>query len=396
MFKREIVSAMKYKFLNNCKDMVSILGFGCMRLPNISVNDNKINKEIARKLLLYAYKHGINYYDTGYFYNDGTNEKLLGEVFKSQRSQVYIATKLPMWSIKTKEDIEKIFNEQLTRLKSGYIDYYLLHAVDDHNEKLINQLAIYDFLINKKKQGYIRHIGFSYHGTGRHFKSLINNYNWEFTQLQYNFLENNLDHQDERINYAKQKNIDIFIMGPLKGGLLVKRVLEEKQNNMVKNINQKLNLAELAFKWIYSNKNIDMVLSGMGQEDILIANIEMMQKDLTISESELQYLDFVKNKLKKLIKVMCTQCGYCLPCPYNIRINENIRIYNDYFVNLNSKDLLLNYFALKEGIAAKCKKCNFCLSKCPQKIDIPNVLGQLLILVNEKKKDLIRRKDYFQ
>ena len=354
-------------------NQISVLGYGCMRFTN---KMGKIDFEKAEKEILSAYNAGVNYYDTAYIYPG--SEAFLGEVLEKNniRDKVFIATKLPQYMIKTADDIEKYFEEELKRLRTDHIDYYLMHMLADIKswEKL-KDLGIEEWIKNKKEAGKIKQIGFSYHGNSDMFCKLIDIYDWDFCQIQYNYLDEHSQAGRTGLNYAASKNIPIVIMEPLRGGRLANN-LPEKAKKLFEKYEIKRTPAEWAFRWLWNQKEIMCVLSGMNSLEMIEENTKNASTaeigEFTEKDEEL--LKSVVDAINEKMKVTCTGCRYCMPCPKNVDIPGTFSAYNKKYSDGK-------FTALKEYImctamrndstaASNCVACGKCEMHCPQNIKI--------------------------
>lgn len=354
-------------------NQISVLGYGCMRFTN---KMGKIDFEKAEKEILSAYNAGVNYYDTAYIYPG--SEAFLGEVLEKNniRDKVFIATKLPQYMIKTADDIEKYFEEELKRLRTDHIDYYLMHMLADIKswEKL-KDLGIEEWIKNKKEAGKIKQIGFSYHGNSDMFCKLIDIYDWDFCQIQYNYLDEHSQAGRTGLNYAASKNIPIVIMEPLRGGRLANN-LPEKAKKLFEKYEIKRTPAEWAFRWLWNQKEIMCVLSGMNSLEMIEENTKNASTaeigEFTEKDEEL--LKSVVDAINEKVKVPCTGCRYCMPCPKNVDIPGTFSAYNKKYSDGK-------FTALKEYImctamrndstaASNCVACGKCEMHCPQNIKI--------------------------
>ena len=374
---------MQYRSIKKTDDEISALGFGAMRLP---LKNGKIDRVKAKKLIYHAIDNGVNFIDTAYLYGD--SEKFLGEVLKGEyKDKVKICTKLPAINIRKYEDMEKILDEQLNRLQRDFIDYYLIHSVD---LKTVNRLLKKDLLkfINKaKNEGKIKHVGFSYHGPKEEFNLLIDGYDWDVVMVQYNYFDENVQASIEGIEYAALKGMGIFVMEPLKGGILAGKMPEEAEEIFKKSNSNKSN-AQWAMQWVLNNRNITCVLSGMNAMEQLNENLDIASKTtpLSMSFEEMETVELVKRVMRNSLKINCSTCGYCMPCPQGVNIPECMKIYNEKFL-FNHKGLFnpsfMDYAQYVSGVmgqasnAGKCNGCGKCLRKCPQKLDIISELKKV-------------------
>ncbi len=352
---------------------ISILGYGCMRFTQ---SGGKINMEKAEAELMEAYRAGVNYYDTAYVYPG--SEAALGEILAKNgiRDKVSIATKLPHYLIKNGGSMEKYFAEQLSRLKTDYIDYYLMHMLTDVKTwDRLKTLGILEWLAEKKASGAIKQIGFSYHGNADMFCRLIDVYDWDFCQIQYNYMDENTQAGRKGLLYANQKGIPVIIMEPLRGGKLVSR-LPEKAVEIFSDYLIKQTPAQWAFKWLWSQPEVTCVLSGMNSLEMVRDNVATASnvKIGEVGEREEAMLKQVVQAINAKMKVGCTGCGYCMPCPQNVDIPAAFSAYNHKYSE-GSFSALQEYFmctALRKDYsgASNCIECGKCEMHCPQHIEI--------------------------
>jgi len=374
-------------YRNNPKtgDKLSILGFGCMRLP--VKEDGSIDEERAKKQVRYAIDQGVNYVDTAWPYHMGESEPFLGRALADgYREKVKIATKLPSWLIESTEDMEKFLNAQLEKLQTNQIDYYLAHyLVGDLWEKMV-KLGIREFFDKAKADGRIKYAGFSFHGDGKDFNGIVDGYDWDFCQIQYNYLDEKNQAGTAGLKYAASKGLAVMVMEPLRGGNLT-----NKMPPVVKNILEKSPIkrtpAEWALRWIWNDPDVTVVLSGMNDESHVEENIKVANEAYPNSstEAELQVISDAEKKFHELLKVNCTGCRYCMPCPAGVNIPLCFEIYNNKYLNGNADEAKFYYAGRLSGVltssnpefASQCIQCEQCLEKCPQHIDIPTMLGQV-------------------
>lgn len=363
---------MKYR-LDKYGNKISVLGFGCMRLTQ---KNGKIDIDKAEKEIMEAYNSGVNYYDTAYLYPG--NEAALGEVLERTgiRNKINIATKLPHYMIKSLDNINKCFNEELKRLRTDHIDYYLMHMLTDIKSwERLKELGIEDWIKEKKASGQIRQIGFSYHGNSDMFCELIDAYDWDFCMFQYNYLDEHSQAGRTGLNHAASKGIPILIMEPLRGGRLVKQ-LPEKAKKLFANYKIKRSPAEWAFKWLWNQPEIMCVLSGMNSLDMVKENVKFASTSEIdeFTADEYKLLEEVVKAINEKMKVGCTGCRYCMPCPQKVDIPGTFSAYNKCYSD--SK-----YVGLKEYVmctlmrndatsASNCIGCGKCEQHCPQGIEI--------------------------
>lgn len=358
----------------NNGDKLSILGFGCMRFP---MKGKNIDEERSIALIRTSIDKGINYFDTAYFYNSGKSEVILGKAVSDCRNKVKIATKLPPFMVSKLEGAKKIFNTQLEKLQTDYIDYYLLHMLTDKStyDRMVS-IGVVEWLEQLKEDGRIRNIGFSFHGSKSDFEQLITAYPWDFCQIQYNYLDENNQATISGLKLAHALGIPVVVMEPLRGGNLVNNLPKDVINTF-KDYDSSRSPAEWALRWIWNHPEVNVVLSGMSDEEQLSENIRIAGSAApnTLSEEELGVFDRVKAIMHERTKVPCTGCGYCMPCPSGVDIPGCFSAYNTKYLLEVKKSRKKYYQALgglskKPAYASMCKGCGKCELHCPQKIEI--------------------------
>lgn len=352
---------------------ISILGFGCMRFPQ---NKGKIDLAETEREILTAFHAGVNYYDTAYIYPG--SEAALGEILEknSIREQVSIATKLPHYLIQSAEKMESLFAEQLKRLRTDYIDYYLMHMLTDADTwDRLKSLGILEWLEEKKKRGAIRQVGFSYHGNSEMFCHLVDAYNWDFCQIQYNYLDEHSQAGRRGLHYAHEKGLAVIIMEPLRGGKLVNNLPEEATRIFSKHPIQHTP-AQWGLRWLWNQPEVTCVLSGMNSDEMVRDNLQTAStaKSGELGPAEEEMLRQVVQALNAIMKVGCTGYGYCMPCPKNVDIPGVFAAYNRSCAEGKSRgrfDYLICTALRKTPTAASnCIGCGKCEMHCPQHIEI--------------------------
>ena len=369
---------MKYRKDKYGNDL-SILGFGCMRFQR---KGGAIDIPEAERELMAAIKAGVNYFDTAYIYPG--SEAALGEIFARNhvREQIYIATKLPHYLIKSREGMERLFQEHLKRLRTDYIDYYLMHMLTDIQtwEKL-KKLGILEFLEEKKRSGAIRQIGFSYHGNSDMFCKLVDAYPWDFCQIQYNYMDEHTQAGRKGLHYAHEKGLPVIIMEPLRGGKLVSRLPQEAVKAFAAHPTKRTP-AQWAFRWLWNQPEVTCVLSGMNTMEMLQDNIQTAST-AEIGEfgpKEEAMLSKVKAAINAKMKVGCTGCRSCMPCPKGVDIPGMFAAYNRLYSEgkfAGLKEHFMCSAVRKDSTAAyNCIGCGKCETHCPQNIPIRAMLKQ--------------------
>lgn len=351
-------------------DELSILGFGCMRLPS--------DEDAAIKLIRDAIEKGVNYFDTAYIYKAGKNEVVLGNALSGgYREKVKIATKLPPYMVNSLDAAKKIFATQLSRLQTSYIDYYLIHMLTDKPmfDKMVG-LGVMEWLEQEKEKGTVKNIGFSFHGSKQDFELIIKAYPWEFCQIQYNYLDENNQATKSGLILAHAMGIPVIVMEPLRGGRLVNN-LPDKVLERFNCYDKERSAAEWALRWIWNHKEVNVILSGMNSSEQLNENIKIANdaRPDSLSDDELKIFEEVKDIIINKTKVPCTGCGYCMPCPYGVNIPGCFSSLNDKYL-LQDKNSKWKYiqtlggFSAEPSFASNCKECGKCEKHCPQNIEI--------------------------
>ena len=365
---------MERRKLGNHGVEVSLLGFGCMRFP---LKKGKIDEAAAEKMLDKAFASGINYFDTAWPYHDGKSEEFVGRVLsKYDRASFYLADKLPCWQVKSKEDASRIFETQLERLRTGYIDFYLMHALDGKRWDEMEALGIHDYLLTLAASGKIRHIGFSFHGDYDSFERIIRAKRWDFCQIQYNYMDADEQAGTKGYALAESLGVPVIVMEPLKGGSLA--TLPDDVIEPFHKIHPGTGAVELAFRWLAGQGNVKLILSGMSSMRQLIENLRLFSEMKGLDEAESCAVAEVASIIRSRVKSACTGCAYCMPCPNGVDIPRNFRIWNGWGMYKNRLDSRRQWHdpSFAPARTDKCTSCGVCLDKCPQKLNIPAELAQ--------------------
>lgn len=368
-----------YRKFGKTNEMVSVLGFGCMRLPLIGSDPTNIDQEKAINMIRYAIDSGVNYVDTAYPYHGtgftkgGESEPFVAKALKDgYRGKVKLATKLPSWLIKTRADMDKYLNEQLERLETDFIDFYLVHSLNADVWPVLKEAGISEFLDQAIKDGRIKYAGFSFHDQAGLFKEIVDYYDWSFCQIQYNYLDEEYQAGKQGLEYAAKKGLGIAIMEPLRGGNIVN--LPKEAKDVIDQADIKRTPAEWGLRWVWNHPEVSVVLSGMSTMDQVVENIKVAEEAQasSLTAKEVAIIDAVKNVFQQRIKVNCTACGYCMPCPAGINIPGCFSTYNDHSVFDGTPAAKQRYaiFSKLAAPASKCVECRKCESHCPQGIEI--------------------------
>jgi len=376
---------MLYRTMPKNGDALSILGFGCMRLP-VS-KDGKIDEPRATRQVRDAIDRGVNYLDTAWPYHAGESETFLGRALADgYREKVKIATKLPAWMINTREDMDRYLNAQLEKMKTDHIDYYLLHALHGAAWDKLVQLDVNGFLAAALADGRIKNAGFSFHGLLDDFKRIVDAYPWTFCQIQYNYLDEENQAGTEGLNYAAEKDLGVVVMEPLRGGNLGLPEAPPDVKAIWEKASVKRTPVEWALRWVWNHPDVTLLLSGMNEETHIEENIAIAEKARpnSLTEDELKLVQTAGRKYKTLMKVGCTGCGYCMPCPSDVSIPNCFEVYNKMHMFGNEQEAKFMYAIRMSGIisgvpsfASQCVQCGECVEKCPQEIEIPDCLASV-------------------
>ncbi|MCX8128872.1 MAG: aldo/keto reductase [Clostridia bacterium] len=374
---------MLYREMGKTGDKLSILGFGCMRYPQ---KNGRIDEERTERQIIQAIEQGVNYFDTAYVYHAGKSETILGKVLsKGYRDRVKIATKLPPYLVHSQKDMDSILENQLRKLQTDRIDYYLVHALNDiAGWNRLKELGIVEFFAKAKKDGRLVYVGFSYHGDKEDFKKIVDDYPWDFCQIQYNYIDENVQAGKEGLEYAASKGLGVIIMEPLRGGSLVGRMPEEIKK-IWSSASVQRTPAEWALRWIWNHPQAAVVLSGMNEESHIEENIRIAGEAYagSLTDEELMLYGKVKQEYSRLMRVGCTGCGYCMPCPAGVDIPLCFNYYNSKHL-FKEKHSNFQYMAFTSGLsggkpsnASLCINCGKCEKACPQHIEIRQKLKEL-------------------
>ena len=369
---------MQYRKMSDGRD-VSILGYGCMRLTR---KGRSIDLEKAESEIMAAFRAGVNYFDTAYLYPG--NEVALGQILEKNgiREQVHIATKLPHYLVQKSSGLDRIFDEQLRRLRTDYVDYYLMHMLTDLAEwERLKSLGILEWIEEKKRKGVIRNIGFSYHGNTDNFLKILDNYDWDFCQIQYNYLDEHTQAGAKGLEAAAARGIPVIIMEPLRGGKLVNLLPEEAKKALARS-GRGWTPAEWAFRWLYNQPAVTVVLSGMNSLKMIEENVATASEARAGAFTEADYavIEQVRQLVRKTERVGCTGCRYCMPCPKGVDIPGVFRSYNAMYAESKWSgrwQYIQNVAMTKEPtFASQCIGCGKCESHCPQGLPIREKLKE--------------------
>ncbi|MEE9602659.1 MAG: aldo/keto reductase [Thermoguttaceae bacterium] len=371
---------MKYRKFGKSDRLVSALGFGTMRLPTTG-KPADIDEPAAEKMLCRALDDGVNYVDTAYPYHEGNSERLVGKVLANgYRSKVSLATKMPVWDVNESEDFDRFLNEQLDKLQTEHIDFYLLHTLQSTSWRKVRELGVIEWSEGAKADGRIGRLGFSFHDTLDAFKEIVDDHDWPFCQIQYNYVAEQCQAGTEGLNYAAEKGLAVIIMEPLFGGSLVD--LPEGLKKAWDAHGEKRTPADFGLQWLWDKPQVSLVLSGMSTMEQVEENVESAARSAvgSFSKEDHRLVSLLQAAYEELSPAPCTKCGYCLPCPNGVDIPTNIDLYNAGVVfKKNSLSLSKNLYAAlpEEQKASACAACGECEEKCPQKIEVAELMPRI-------------------
>jgi len=358
---------------------ISLLGLGTMRLPcktPLKRESNPlINYQKSQELVDYAYKNGVNYFDTAYMYHVGKSEKFIGSALKKYpRDSYFLADKLPIWMCPKKSDMEKVFQKQLERTGHDYFDFYLLHSLNKDNFDKCEKFGAYDFVQKKKEEGKIKYIGFSFHGTIDDLKRIVSTHKWDFAQIQMNYLD--WKDQDAKTQYEilTQAGIPVIVMEPVRGGKLAQ--VSPDIADMFKKARLDSSIASWAMRFVASHSNVLTVLSGMNSIEQLEDNLNSFTDFTEFTDNEYRICENAAAIMNNADIIKCTGCDYCADCPKEVKISTIFATYNKVKTQeITSEEGRELYRNIKSNASA-CINCGKCASHCPQSIDIPKLLKE--------------------
>jgi hypothetical protein len=366
---------MKYRKFGKTGWEVSVLGFGAMRLPILGKDTAKIDEPYAIKMIRYAIDNGVNYIDTAYSYHGGQSEYLVGKALKEgYRKKVGLATKLPSWKIESYEDFDKYLNEQLEKLQTDQIDFYLLHTLNENYWTKLKDLGVFDWAENAKADGRIKYLGFSFHDDYEVFEQILEDAEmFTFCQIQLNYMDTEYQAGLKGLRLAAEKGLAVVIMEPIKGGKLAVTPPMAVQDVWNKS-DVKRSPAEWALQWVWDHPEVSVVLSGMSEMNHVEENIELADGSgiNVLTDGELGLVEEAKQAYTNLGFVGCTGCGYCMPCPEGVDIPSILGLYNEFYMSGQSEEVKEKYWEeiTEESHSSNCVACGLCEEQCPQELPI--------------------------
>jgi len=376
---------MLYREAGKTGQKLSILGFGAMRLPTLGGKAHRIDEPQAQAMLDYALRHGVNYFDTAYVYHSeipfqaGMSEVFLGRALKPHRQRVHLATKLPSWFVKSRADMDRFLDEQLARLQTDHIDFYLLHSLNADTWKNLHRLDVTAFLDAALADGRIKFAGFSFHDEAPLFQEILEAYDWAFCQVQYNYMDEQFQAGSQGLELAAARGVAVIVMEPLRGGSLVNRLPPDVQA-----LWQRANRTpvEGALRFVWNRPEVSVVLSGMSSMEQVIENVRLAEagRPHSLSSKDLALIAEVRAIYQARTRVRCTNCGYCLPCPSGVAIPINFQQLNNLsmYGARDTANFFYYHILAADQRASHCEDCGQCEDLCPQKIPIRAMLQEVV------------------
>ncbi|MHC4686944.1 MAG: aldo/keto reductase [Planctomycetota bacterium] len=380
---------MRYRKFGSLDYEVSVLGFGAMRLPIIGKDPYHVDESEAIKMIRHAIDHGVNYIDTAYTYHEKHGEIVVGKALQNgYREKVKLATKLPSWLVETPDDFDRFLDEQLEKLQTDHIDFYLLHTLNETYWPRLRDWEVLNWAEGAIADGRIQYLGFSFHDDFEVFKDIVDAYDrWTFCQIQYNFMDIEYQAGTKGLQYAAHKGLAVVIMEPLRGGQLTNK-MPKSVTELWENATVSRTPADWALQWIWNHSEVSVILSGMSTMQHVIENLDNAERSGAgmLSEEELIIIDKVREEYRRLVPVPCTNCKYCMPCPNGVEIAAILEYYNDAIIYDNPAAPRFLYRNLsKDKQANNCVECFECVEKCPQGIPISEHLKEAHAWLDKKK-----------
>lgn len=366
---------MQYTTIEKLNARPSRLGFGCMRFP--VTPEGKIDEPRALAMIDSAYRAGVNYFDTAYFYHQRASEEFVGRALaRYPRDSFYLATKLPLAMIETLDQAKEIFEEQLGLLQTDHFDFYLMHALNGARWDDALRLGIVEYLVQQKRQGRIHHLGFSFHDNYDAFERILSARDWDFCQIQFNYMD--IDEQAGMKGYllAERLGVPVVVMEPVKGGSLA--TLSDEITALFKAERPDLSVASWAMRWVGSLPNCRVILSGMSDEGQVEDNLGTFEHFEPLSEREQQIIAKAREAIRARVFTGCTACRYCMPCPFGVDIPRNFKMMNEYAMYSNAQRLAQEWSDISaQERASACTRCGKCERACPQRLPIRQKLKEI-------------------
>ncbi len=365
---------MEYRYIKNTK--VSLLGMGCMRLP-VLPDSEEIDVPLVEKMVEEAYKSGITYFDTAYPYHNGKSEEVIGQVLKKYpRDHFYLADKLPIWKCHSLDDVRNLFEEQLKKCQVEYFDFYLCHAMNMERFEMYQKYQVFPYLKQLKKEGKIRHLGFSFHDAPQKIEIIADALDWDFAQIQFNYLDYEMQDARKQYEILTSKNISVIVMEPVRGGMLANVCPQAEE--IFRNARPQASNASWALRYVAQFENVKVILSGMSNLEQMKDNLHTFSTYEVLSCEENQVIQQAKKAILGDDFIPCTGCRYCMPCPFGVNIPQIFKSYNLYGIHKNKEKFCQDMQNLEEEHQPdRCRACGKCMKSCPQRIKIPDQMKKI-------------------
>lgn len=371
---------MKYRTFKKIGVEISPIGFGCMRFPvEDSKDEGTIRKEEAKNMLRTAIDNGLNYVDTAWMYHNFKSEEFVGEALSDgYREKVNLATKLPIWLVESEDDVMKYLDIQLGKLKTDHVDFYLIHALDKERWEIVKKYNVLDRLKEAQAMGKVKYLGFSFHDDYDTFVNIIDSFDWDFYQIQFNYINTDYQAGMKGLKYAGEKGISAVIMEPMLGGKLANLTPQVEER-----ISKERSQVEWALDFLWSQPEVAVVLSGMSTLSQVEQNLEYAGRweQRQLNEEDYKMLAYVKEIFDRMALVPCTKCGYCMPCPFGLNIPALFEAYNQ--TASVSTGFAKKTYAAQEVKADQCRACHRCEKECPQHIKISDMMKKVAETLGE-------------
>lgn len=368
---------MIYREYKGSSKPVSLMGLGCMRFPKEEGSSDYIDFPKAQEIVDYAYAHGVTYYDTAYVYHGGQSESFMGQALaKYPRESYNLVTKMSGWLVNSREEAEEMFRKQLEHLRTDYLDFYLLHSINEENWAHYEKIGLYEFCLEKKREGKIRNLGFSFHDTPELLEQVLNARQWDFAQIQLNYLDWEKQNAKRQYELITEKGIPVMVMEPVRGGALA--ALDEESEKLLRAVRPEQSIASWAMRFAASNPNVLVVLSGSSSLEQIKDNVATMENFEPFTEEDYRTVARAVEIYKKNVTIPCTGCRYCMDCPAGVDIPKMFSMYNEYKLHKKPGRYRNAYKEVDEAVCShNCVACGQCMIHCPQKINIPAQMEML-------------------
>lgn len=366
---------MERRKMENIGVETSLLGFGCMRFP--LTEDGQIDEVQSQEMIDYGIAHGVNYIDTAYYYHDGESEPFVGKALaKYERSSYYLATKLPVWALKSRDEVRTLFEDQLKKLRTDYIDFYLLHSLDTRNWNATLKHDVLSVVEELQAEGKIRYIGFSFHDEYEVFEEIIQHRKWDFCQIQLNYMDTEMQAGVKGYKLAESLGVPMVVMEPIRGGALAG--FSGEMNEKFYALDRDKSISSYALRFVAEFPNVKVILSGMSAMAHVKDNINTFSPYVPLNDKEKAVIGEIRETLEARMQNGCTGCNYCMPCPQGVNIPGNFKIWNTYHMYQNYEPIRFAWEGLgRKRKASNCIECRLCEEKCPQKIKIADDLKKV-------------------